>query len=249
MDGQVRDRVSSRQRSARALTVTGALAAALLLAGCQSGGSSAGTAAPASSATASTTASATASATPTPSATAVAGSEKLADGSTRVTDPTVGYQLVLPRGYVRITSKEQLAEIAKAGSKALKKRSQELSAAAFQENVKLFAINRLTGGTINLVVVDAGGATSADLQDQADTFETLLKNQLGATKVTSAPVTIDGDPGLRADGTVNTSGTEVRLTQLYAVHADRVFITTIGGAASTPESVIRAVAAGERFTD
>lgn len=245
MDGQARDRVSSRQRSARALTVTGALAAALLLAGCQSGGSSAGTAAPASSATASTTASAT----PTPSATAVAGTEKLADGSTRVTDPAVGYQLVLPRGYVRITSKEQLAEIAKAGSKALKKRSQELSAAAFQENVKLFAINRLTGGTINLVVVDAGGATSADLQDQADTFETLLKNQLGATKVTSAPVTIDGDPGLRADGTVNTSGTEVRLTQLYAVHADRVFITTIGGAASTPESVIRAVAAGERFTD
>lgn len=253
MGGRLRidGRIGGRGR-ARALTAAGALTGALLLAACGSGsgGTSSGAAAPASS-TPATTAPATVASVPAPTPStpaAVAGSEKLADGSTRVTDPEQGFQLVLPRGYTRITSKEQLAEIAKAGSKALKKQSEQLTVQAFQENVKLFAVNKLTGGTINLVVVAADGATSADLQDQASTFEDLLTQQLGATDVTSTKITIDGDPALRANGTVNVSGTKVKLTQLYAVHGDHVFITTIGGAASTPESVIRTVAAGEHFT-
>jgi hypothetical protein len=246
MEGRALNLIGGRP-TGRTLAAAGAVTAALLLAACGSGGSSSGTAAPASSTTATATAGATASTTPSPS-TAAASTEKLADGSTRITDPEAGYQLVLPRGYTRITSKDQLAEIAKAGSKALKQQSQELTAAAFQKNVKVFAVNKITGGTINLVVVDAGGATSADLQDQADTFESLLRDQLGAKDVSSSKITIDGDPGLRADGTVNRSGTKVRLTQLYAVHADQVFIVTVGGASSTPESVIRTVAAGEHFT-
>lgn len=248
MDGRALNLIGGRT-TGRAPAAAGAVTAALLLAACGSGGSSSGTAAPASSTTATATPSSTASTFTTPSpSTAAAGTEKLADGTTRITDPEAGYQLVLPRGYTRITSKDQLAEIAKAGSKALKQQSQELTAAAFQKNVKVFAVNRITGGTINLVVVDAGGATSADLQDQADTFESLLRDRLGAKDVSSSTITIDGDPGLRADGTVNRSGTKVRLTQLYAVHGDQVFIVTVGGASSTPESVIRTVVAGEHFT-
>jgi hypothetical protein len=221
---------------------------ALLLAACGSGGSPSGTAAPASSAASSSAAPSSSAPSASASPTATTGSEKLADGTTRVTDAELGYQLTLPKGYTRITSKDQLAEIAKAGSKALKKQSAALSAAAFAQNVKLFAVNRLTGGTINLVEVPAAGSTSADLASQGSQIEEVLTSQLGAKEVTSRSITVDGDPGLRADGTVNTTGVKVRLTQIYAVHGDNVFITTIGGAASTPEKTIAAVIAGEHFT-
>lgn len=253
MDGRA-SRMAAAPVGPAALAAQVALVAlvALLAAGCS--GSSAGPTAPTalpSSATSSaaapiTPATPTESTSPSPQATG-ALSTRLDDGRTKVSDASLGYEFVLPRGYTRITSADQLEEIAKAGSKALKNRTAELTAAAFQENVKVYAVNRLTGGTINLVVVDAGGSVSDDLADQAPQIKEALTSQLGATQVTTKRIRIDGDPALRADGTLVVAGNKVRLTQLYAIHDDQVFIITLGGTAKTSEKTVQAVIASERF--
>lgn len=246
MDGRMTARAA---RAATAITL-----AALLLAACGKGGSTAGSAAPAAgsasvtaSSSPSTPASSTPSSSPSSSPAVASGVEKLADGSSRVTDAVVKFQLVVPRGYVRITDKKQLDEIVQAGRKALKNRSSELDAAAFQKNVKLFAINKLTGATISLATAEAAGMTGADLVDQADQIHAVLSERLGAKAVSTQPITVDGEPALRADGTVTSpAGEKFQLSQIYAVSHDRVFILTIGGA-NTPEKVVLAEIAGLHF--
>jgi len=227
--------------------VAGSLLLLLALAACGSGSSTGSSSAPPLSATtvagaapAATTSSSAADPTPSPSATPDAGgpSQKLADGRTRVTDTAIGYQLVLPRGYVQITSRKQLDEIMKKGASVLQGSAAQLIATEGSDKVKMFALNSLTGGTINLVTTSAPGATSDDLPAQAETFKSVLQQQLHLTGVTSRTITIDGATGLRLDGTLTgTNGRKALFTQLYAVHGDNVFIISIGGLVSMPAAM------------
>jgi hypothetical protein len=223
---------------------------ALLLAGCGdgSGASTAGSSpvsassggaqvisSPSGPITSSGVASGTATATVKPST----GSVKQSDGSLRVTDAENGFQLTLPRGYLRVTSKSELAAIGKAGSKVLKG-SAAAAAATFTEHVELFAINTLSGSTINVVTTPSGGSTTDDLVGQADSLKAQVAGGLGAKQITMTTIKVDGDPALRANATLVNGGKTITLTQIYAVHGDNVYITTFGGPTAS-EKVITSV--------
>jgi hypothetical protein len=201
-----------------------AIAAGLLLAGC--GGTSENTATPASTST-TTSAAATTSTAPSgaiatkapaadPSPTKPAGSKVFADKANK-------YQLAIPAGYTRITSKAQLAKVAKASASVAAKAgvTQQLA----NKNLKLIAIRPAGTESLNVVVTAGGGLTS----DQLPELEPELKKEvqtIGAKGVVIKKATLGGDPALRANYTLEAQGKHMATVQYITVHGDRVYTLT-----------------------
>lgn len=165
-----------------------------------------------------------------PGSTPVTGVKKHRDGTTTHTDATLGYRITVPRGYRRVTSAKELAKITAAGTQRVKASLGEKAAAQlFTDRVKFVAVSRVTGNAVNIVVAPSEGISGADLVDNADRFTGQLRS-LGFRHLATAPVTVDGDPGLRLTGDFAPQpGTRVEELQLYAVHGDRVYVVTLSG--------------------
>ena len=241
-------------RGRRSTTLIGSgVLVAMLLAGC--GGGTATTAGPTTSEAPASAAASSVTVTPTPAESTPtagptkkpkSGSERQADGTLLVTDTDAGFQVVIPRGYTKINNRDQLTKVIRAGSKALTGRESSLAASAFADNVKVFAIDNLTGATINIVTTPSGGALSADLPAQAPAVKALLKQRFRATQVTTKTVTVDGETALRADCTLTMGAVNAHLTQVYAVHGEDMVVMTIG-VARLDENLVTRVVRSVRF--
>lgn len=197
-----------------------AIAAGLLLSGC--GGSSGTTAAEPSTATATTATTTAAESTASPAATTASSAKPR--GSKLIVDKKYGYQLAIPAGFVRITSKSQLNKVYKAGSAAAGARS-GVTQQLLNKSLKMIAIKSNSTDSINVVVAAASGLTA----DQLPQAEPALKAQLaklGVKKIAFKEVTLGGDPALRAAYTLKLQGNSVSTVQYITVHNDQAYTLT-----------------------
>jgi hypothetical protein len=162
------------------------IAAGLLLAGC--GGSKGVTSGqPGGSTPAATTAAGS------PAADKAGASSAKPPGSKVIVDKKYGYQVALPSGFVRITSKSQLNKITKAGAAAVK--NDGLSQQLLNKQLKMMAIDPNDDRSINVVVNPSGGATADQLPDAVPALKAQVK-KLGARDITFKKATLGVEPAL-----------------------------------------------------
>jgi hypothetical protein len=221
-----------------------AIAAGLLLSGC---GGSDGTTAAQPSTTAATSAASTPSESvtteATPSAAAGLGPAK-PRGSKLVVDKANGYQLALPSGYIRITSKSQLAKVAKSGASAAARAG--VTQQLLNKSLKMIAISSNATDSINVVVTSAGGLTA----EQLPLAEPELKKQvakLGAKSVAFKELTLGGDPALRAIYTLNVQNRKVLTVQYITVHDEKAYTLTFSQPARLSAKTEKQTAGSWRF--
>ena len=213
-------------------TTVPAIAAGLILAGC--GGSNAVTAAKPSVSTPATSSS-------TATATTADSSSAKPRGSKVVVDKENGYQIAVPSGYTRITSKSQLSKISKDGA-SLSGLSQQL----LNKQLKLMAIDPDANRSINVVVTAAGGLTA----DQLPEAEPVLKKsveKLGAQGVTFKKTTLGDEPALRATYTLKAQGRKATTVQYITVHDDLAYTLTFTYSASVSRKIENQTAGSWRF--
>jgi hypothetical protein len=144
-------------------------------------------------------------------------------GSKVVADKANGYQVALPAGYLRITSKSDLNEVLKAGTSAVAKAG--VSRAMVNKSLKLIAITADGTNTINVVVASAGGMTP----DQLPLAKPALKEEmakLDAEHFAVKAATIAGGPALRVTYLLPIDGRKVATTQYITVHDDKAYTLT-----------------------
>lgn len=222
-----------------------AIAAGLLLSGC--GGSSGTTAAQSSTAAATSAAAAPSEAATTAASPSAAGANLGAAkprGSKLVVDKANGYQIALPSGYIRITSKSQLAQVAKSGASAAARAG--VTQQLLNKSLKMIAIKPNATDSINVVVTSAGGMTA----DQLPLAEPELKKQvakLGAKSVAFKEMTLGGDPALRAIYTLNLQGRHVLTVQYITVHEDQAYTLTFSQPSRLSPKIEKQTAGSWRF--
>jgi len=155
-----------------------------------------------------------------------------AAGTTVVTDAKSGLSVTLPAGYVRITSKAQLASLVKAGSASSGAKLEAASAqyGSLVDSARIFAIK--AGATdsaanLNILVVPAAGVDAAHVADFYDQVQPTLEGQLGATIISHKVETVAGTRALRIEYRLPVGTKSVRGTQVYLVHKDSVLVTTV----------------------
>jgi hypothetical protein len=198
-----------------------AIAAGLLLSGC---GSSSGTTASGPGPAVTTNAADAATTSAAPSAAATTAASVKPRGSKWVVDKKNGYQVAIPAGFVRITSKSQLNKVYKAGAEATGAKT-GITQQLLNKSLKMIAVKATSTDTINVVVTAAGGLTA----DQLPQAEPAIREQvakLGVKKVAFKELTLGGDPALRTAYTVKLQGRSVNTIQYITVHDDKAYTLT-----------------------
>jgi hypothetical protein len=219
-----------------------AVGLAVLISGCASKHTSAATApaASASSDSASLAAPAPSDALASSTAAAPVGSTPPdATMTGTVTDAADGISVTLPAGYTRLTDTAQLQAVANAASAPPQLASQIANAGdMFAKGAKIVAYKTPDGAfadNLNIIVSDAAGMNPADIAQAFPAASQILTSS-GATVTGHSAVTVGGQPALQVEYTMPASGFTVNGTQVYIVHAGKVFITSISQAAATPNA-------------
>jgi hypothetical protein len=199
----------------------------MLLAGCGGSDSTTQTSAGAvATATATTASPPSPSASPSPSAAATTADDSATlkpRGSKVFLDKANGYQVAVPSGYTRVTSKAELAKILKAGSSTAARGG--ISQQMFGESVKMIAVNRKTFAGVNVVVTPAGGMTADQLPAARPGIKKMVA-KIGARNVVFKSATMGGEPALRASYKLSQQGVSVLTVQYITVHDDRAYTLT-----------------------
>jgi len=151
-------------------------------------------------------------------------------GSTPVNDAAHGFSLILPPGYTKLASVNDLNKALAAAGTALKLTQTQIDQfrSAMQHNLPLYSVNVLTGASVNMVVVPANGEPAESLAGEIPA----IKNQLAsvhATNIKIVKATVAGHPGLRTTSTLKTPRLTVNEVQLYTIANDKVYIVTVSG--------------------
>jgi hypothetical protein len=219
-------------------------AAAMLLAGCASNTGNSGAQGRSSVVT---TAATTPAATPAPSIEPAATEPpSTSSNPSLVTGP--GYELLLPDGYVQITSEAQLRQLFKARSSALKGAFnafvKEISQSLVNPAVKMVAMNPNTVSMISLVVGDLDGYTSADLPLMGPELKSRFMRKPGVTSVEVANVTLHGEPALLVtymDGPSKTSNSTYNLVHNGKLFALRISHVLDPGPHATEDTMLQSL--------
>jgi hypothetical protein len=183
---------------------------------------------------------------------APARTQSAAAAGPTVRDSANGYGVQLPAGYRAITDPAQAATLAAPLPSADRALVTQQIQRAFRQGAKLMAI-KSTGravDSINVVVIPAQGLTPAAFADrQGQDRLTAPLTQLGAKNVVATPMRIAGTPGLRISYSLPAGNRLVQGVQLYAVNANRAYITTLMNqtAGAVPADEVALVAATLRL--
>lgn len=233
-----------------------AIAVGLLLSGCGSDGTAVtqpaaatSAAAPTAAATPAATAAMTddAAATPaaqSPTAAPTATGSRPPRGSKVFADKGKGYQIAVPAGFVRITSKAQLAKVYKASAKAIPKSG--VTEQFMNKNLRMLAVKAAGNASINVVVVSAPGLTADQMPMAAPSLKKQMKG-MGARKIKVTEATLGSDPALRAAYTIKSAGTTLAMVQYITAHDDQAYTVTFTAPGGIGSKLEKQTAASWQF--
>ncbi len=243
-----------------AVVLTTLTATIVMLTGCTSSShSSAASSSSAATSSASTTSAGTSSSSATPTTsgsaatTSVAASGTAAAGSGSIaTDAADGVSIALPAGYRQIKDAAQLQQLLDKGASTstFAKGLMTKYGALLKSSIKIFALDTdqaLLSDNVNLLVTPAQGASISELKAQLPQLELQLRSA-GAKVGSTTTTTVAGSPALRLAYTLSNAGQELKGSQAYVLHHDKLYIITVTQAPTSSPAAAEAIFAGVSFS-
>lgn len=173
-------------------------------------------------------------------------------GEVTLTDAADGFSVTAPAGYEQIKDPAQVQALLKAGASASPQFAAQINAVqqVFSQGAKIVALKPglIFADNINVLVLPgAGTSPSAIGQAYSSIVPNLTKN--GAVIRSHKEIQAAGGPALEIDYTLPIAGTTVQGTQVYLIHDDKAFITTLSqgssaGSAGVADRVVHSLRFG-----